>query len=86
LAIGLALAAVAALLLFGVLFSELAERRGKRNVATGPTVLDLPPVDGASDAPVALAPESVVLPPPSAITEPIVPLDPSPPPSSKRKR
>lgn len=85
LVVGLILAAAAALLLFGVLFSEFTERRGKRNATTGPPVLDLPPADGASDAPTALAPGTVVLPAQSAPPDPIVPLDPAPPPKARRK-
>ncbi len=83
--LGLALAALAALLLFGVLFSEFAERRGKRNATTGPVVLDLLQPDAANDAPTALAPGTIVLPTASGPVEPIVPLDPSPPATTKRK-
>ena len=84
--LGLALAILAAVLLFGVLFSEFSERRGKRNAATGPAALDLAPADAASDGPTALSPGTVVLPAPSAAPEPIVPLDPSPPMKTRQRR
>lgn len=84
--LGLALAVLAAVLLFGVLFSEFAERRGKRNVTTGPAALDLAAQDAASDAPTALSPGTVVLPAPSAPPEPILPLDPSPPMKTRHRR
>src|SRR6202142_4051974 len=84
--LGLVLAAGAAVLLFGVLFSEFAQRRGKRNATTGPAALDLSSSDAASGAPTALAPQPVVLPSSSAPAEPIVPLDPSPSATPRRKR
>ncbi len=84
--LGLVLAAGAAVLLFGVLFAEFAERRGKRNATTGPSALDLPPSDAASGAPTALTPGTVVLPTASAPAEPLVPLEPSPASTPKRKR
>jgi PPM family protein phosphatase len=83
--LGVALAAVAAVLLVGVLLDELAERRGKRNASTGPSVLDLPSSDAASHALLPLAPESIALPTVSAPSEPIAPLDPSPTSATKPK-
>ncbi|MDP9002731.1 MAG: protein phosphatase 2C domain-containing protein [Myxococcota bacterium] len=88
--IGLGLAVVAAVLLVGVLLEEFAERRGKRNSATG-SLLDLRASDAASDAPNALnapttlAPERIVIPAASVPSEPIAPLDPSPITPTKRK-
>jgi serine/threonine protein phosphatase PrpC len=91
--VGLALAAVAVILLVGVLLDEFAERRGKRN-AKGSTVLDLSSPDGrigasgagaASPSPVPLVPESIAVPTMSAPIEPIAPLDPSTPAPNKRK-
>lgn len=88
--IGLGLAIAAAILLVGVLLDEFAERRGKRNSATGP-LLELRAVDAASaapnvpNAPTTLAPERVVIPAASVPSEPIAPLDPSPITPTKRK-
>jgi hypothetical protein len=71
---GIFLAVVASALLGAVLVHELAERRGKRNVAVEP---GLKPAseDAASDRPVPLQPGSGVTPASSAPTEPIAPLE-----------
>jgi hypothetical protein len=85
--LGVALAAVAAVLLVGVLLDELAERRGKRNATTTTTRgLDLTPSDGASTGPLPLTPESIAVPTVSAPNEPIAPLDPSPTNANKPRR
>jgi serine/threonine protein phosphatase PrpC len=76
--VGIALAVVAAVLLVGVLLDELAERRGKRNAATKPAVLDLPMPGARSNTPTPLAPESIAAPTASAPGEPIAPLEPTP--------
>jgi len=74
----LVLAGVGVALLSGFLFTEFAERRGKRNATTEPVALVLPAADASADGPTTLAPEGVVLPPASPPGEPIVPLEPSP--------
>jgi hypothetical protein len=71
---GILLAVVATALLGAVLLHELAERRGKRNVAVEPG-LKAASEDAGSDKPVPLQPGTVVIPAPSAPTEPIAPLE-----------
>jgi serine/threonine protein phosphatase PrpC len=82
---GLVLAGAAGVLLVGVLFSEFAERRGKRNSTTAPVAIDLPLSDAGSDSPTTLAPGTVVLPAASVPAEPIAPLDLSPSTPPRRK-
>jgi protein phosphatase len=77
--LGVALIAVVATLLAWALVEYFEEPSGKRNVATGPAVFDLPRPDArASDAPTPLSPEGVAAPAASAPVEPIAPLDPTP--------
>jgi hypothetical protein len=75
-------------LLAGVLFTHFAERSGKRNGASLPAV-GLVPEDAspAPEAPAALVPETVVLPPPASApsAEPIAPLEPGPGESRRRR-
>jgi PPM family protein phosphatase len=83
----LALAAVAAVLLGGVLWSHFEERRGKRNARTaGPSLLDLPSASAIGDASLApLTPESIVNPSTSIPAEPIAPLESASAPAPKKR-
>ncbi len=86
-AVGLALACVAAALLGAVLFLHFAERSGKRNAGSEPASGILSVDAAVGGGPTTLAPEAVVL--PSAAVpagEPIAPLEASPTESKRRKR
>jgi len=83
---GLALAVLAAVLLGGVLFAHFEERRGKRNPATSPALLDLATTDPRGDgAPVQVAPETIATPSANLPSDPIAPLESAPTPTSKKR-
>jgi protein phosphatase len=75
----LALAAIA--LLGAVLLAHIQERSGKRNTTT---TLPMSTGDLPAASAFPLVPGSIVVPPPAAPREPIVPLEPSPAPSKRR--
>jgi protein phosphatase len=73
--IGLTVAMLGLVLLAGVLLVHIDERGGKRNTPASQLGTH---GDAQSDAPTPLAPESVVVPAPSASAPAIAPLEPSP--------
>jgi PPM family protein phosphatase len=75
--VGVVLAVAALVLLGALLLARIEERSGKRNTTTLPLPTGESPA-GPAPPQIPLLPESVVVPPPSAPREPIVPLQPSP--------
>jgi protein phosphatase len=83
---GLALALFAAVLLGAVLFAHFEERRGKRNSATSPSLIDFAAPDAPNDgAPLQVAPENIAMPSTSVSGQPIPPLQSAPPMAPKRR-